>query len=514
MTTVVVRGTHPDVSEFPQEKPWLKPRVMHRITGVSTNVKISSHNNTYNNLRRGIMERVFYVESNGTLEPPIQPSYKAFKQLSVLRKRFAGACGNHSPIGVDSVVAMYKGRKLRVYQQAAIELTYAAEDPRWARVKNFLKYEKLNTTKKKDPAARIISPRDPKYNLLLGRYLKKYEHHAYRALDKIWGGATVMKGYTVSEIAKHIKNAWDQFRAPVAIGFDMKRFDQHVSKNALQFEHSCYLACFQHSPELARLLSYQLVNKCKAYCKEGSIKYEVEGKRMSGDLNTALGNCLLACLITKHMVDKRSIKARLINNGDDCVLIVDKSNLQAVLGLDVWWEEFGFKCIMEDPVDTLERIEFCQMRPVFDGSSYVMVREPFVSTAKDVVCKVPLGSTKAAKKWAKAVGECGLSLTGAIPIVQEFYAMLIRNSGNVKAWSMKACNITNALYNSPDSDRGYQPITEEARYSFYLAFGIPPDVQIAVEELYRSTNLCWEWSRDSFEFGDLELSCLLKTRKS
>jgi len=49
-----------------------------------------------------------------------------------------------------------------------------------------------------------------------------------------------------------------------------------------------------------------------------------------------------------------------------------------------------------------------------------------------------------------------------------------------------------------------KPITEEARYSFYLAFGITPDMQTALEDMYRSLgtpagnihDVC-DWSLDT-----------------
>jgi hypothetical protein len=51
------------------------------------------------------------------------------------------------------------------------------------------------------------------------------------------------------------------------------------------------------SKELAELLKWQLQNKGFARTIDGLIKYSVEGCRMSGDMNTALGNCTIMCAL-------------------------------------------------------------------------------------------------------------------------------------------------------------------------------------------------------------------------
>lgn len=69
-----------------------------------------------------------------------------------------------------------------------------------------------------------------------------------------------------------------------------------MSVQALKWEHSIYNAMFR-SDELAELLGWQLTNKGFARTTDGLIKYEVKGCRMSGDMNTALGNCMIMCAL-------------------------------------------------------------------------------------------------------------------------------------------------------------------------------------------------------------------------
>jgi len=465
-----------------------KERKLYVQNAITTGYEYRVHNHSYANLRRGLLERVFYVERNKELVSCPQPEPGSFKEMGYLRRRFHRVCGNHSRISANDLVDCYQGRKRTIYENAAASLLDRAIERKDGDLKTFIKAEKFNVNLKSDPAPRVIQPRSPRYNVELGRYLKKYEHHAYKALDKIWGGPTVMKGYTTEEVAQHIWSAWNQFQTPVAIGFDMSRFDQHVSVAALEFEHSCYLACFEGDAHLANLLKMQLVNHGVGFASNGMLRYTKEGCRMSGDMNTALGNCLLACLITKHLM---KIRSRLINNGDDCVLICERTDIDYVVSnLTTGWSRFGFNCIAEEPVYEMEKIRFCQMAPVFDGAGWLMVRDPLVSMSKDSHSLVHWNNEKNAKQWLKSVGMCGLRIAGGVPVVQEFYQKYVETAGNVKENKNITEKSSSGFFMMADrAKRGYSAVSEVCRFSFYQAFGITPDQQIALEGEIRSLTI-------------------------
>lgn len=477
-----------------------KLRKLYAQNFMSTGLDYRVHNHSFQNLRRGLLERVFYVEDKekGGLKACPQPYQGAFKELAYLRRRFVMYCKNHTRISTNDFVDCYHGRKRTIYQNAADSLLDRPLDRKDAALKTFIKAEKFCINAKPDPAPRVIQPRSPRYNTELGRYLKKYEHDAYRALDKIWGGVTVMKGYSVEQVGQHIASAWNQFQIPVAVGFDMSRFDQHVSVPALDFEHSCYLGSFKYDRQLQQLLSWQKRNFGVAFADNGMIRYKKDGCRMSGDMNTALGNCLLACLITRHLMGR--LNCRLVNNGDDCVLFCESTDLPHVVSnLTTGWRKFGFTCIAEEPVYTLEHVRFCQMAPVFDGESYVMVRDPKVSISKDSFSLVHWNNEKNAKQWMKAVGQCGEKITGGIPIVQDFYKKYQDIAGDVRDAKNVEATAAGIYMMSHFSRRAYREPTQEARYSFYLAFNILPDEQVAIEANIRQL----EWSTEFGPGGDL-----------
>lgn len=470
----------------------VKVRRVFQVGGIGPPLKFGVHNNSLANLRRGLMERVYYVEdSSKNLVPAPSPNPGVFKELQPFRSKLLSIVGPHSKCSEGRFIDFYNGRRKRIYEAAVQSLGERAVERKDSFLTTFVKAEKINFSAKPDPAPRVIQPRNVRYNVRVGQYLRPLEHHMYHAVDKIWKGPTIMKGYSVEQLGGIVEQAWGEFVSPCAIGFDMKRFDQHVSRSALEWEHSLYLPVFDNDPDLQRLLAWQISNKGWGRASDGSIKYSVDGCRMSGDMNTAMGNCLLACAIVWKFCHDQGIKARLLNNGDDCVLIAERECAAAIeAGIERHWLKFGFQCVTEPTVYKLEHIEFCQMSPVFDGSKYVMVRNPHISLAKDSFSIGPFNTIAGAQKWMDAVGKCGLSIAGGMPVLQSYYRMLARHGANSGGKVEKDVAFASGFYNLARlSNRAEGVVSEESRVSFYTAFGISPDVQTALESHYDNLEL-------------------------
>ncbi len=274
----------------------------------------------------------------------------------------------------NQVLETYSGRRRTIYQNAYSKLVQIGLSRRDARSVAFVKMELVNPEK----APRCIQPRDPAYNLTLGRYIKAVEHKLYDAIRRTFGdGPTVMKGFNVEEIGSIVRGKWRSFNSPVAIGLDATKFDMHVSPAALAWEHSIYLALFPGDRELAKLLRWQMNNRGAGYCEDGSLKYSVTGKRFSGDMNTGLGNCLLMCAMVYAYAHSRGVPVKLLNNGDDCVVIMEKEDMaQFNSGLDGWFLDMGFRMVAEDPVYEMHQIEFCQMHPIENHVAWFAILDP------------------------------------------------------------------------------------------------------------------------------------------
>lgn len=466
-----------------------KVRRVVRFNGFTGGVDIGVHNNTLVNGARGLLERVLkYRRPDGTLEdlPALQ---RHVSDLGPFVARLREHVRTVTPWRVEDFLNTYTGRQKAMYTTAAQSLAQKPLEPKDAWVgPSFVKAEKINFSAKDDPAPRIIQPRSPRYNIEVGVFLKRIEKATYNAIAGVYGGTTVLKGLTPQGIARELRNKWEDFTDPMAVGLDASRFDQHVRTEMLRFEHSVYLLFFRgaHRRRLKRLLSWQLANRGLLRCSDGTIKYTVNGSRMSGDMNTSLGNCTIMCALVWLFLQERRIKAHLANNGDDCVLILERGDLSRLQGLDSWFLKWGFRMKVEKPVGVFEHIEFCQTHPVWDGQTWVMCRDPRVAIAKDLTITDPsLGHGAGLRKWMHAVGSGGLAVAGGMPVFTSLYNKLeaLGTPGEVSGAKSYTGYLATAL---PDNRRG-RVVTDEARVSFYHAFGITPTLQRAWEAEINST---------------------------
>jgi hypothetical protein len=356
-----------------------------------------------------------------------------------------------------------------------------------AAVKTFVKAEKVNFTAKHDPAPRIISPRDPRYNYALGLFIKPIEGTLYPILNRMCGGTTVMKGLNALEVGGAIEQAWNEFSQPVAIGLDAKRFDQHTREAQLRFEQFIYLMFFEggEKGELRRLLRMQLKAKCSAWTPEGVVKFFMQ-IRCSGDMNTGLGTCLIACCLVYCYCELMNLRFRLIDNGDDGVVILESCDLDKFDDFHDYCKELGYFMEMEEPVYQLEHISFCQSKPVLTVKGYVMVRQFPELIDKDCVSLLPLKDESSWRKWANDIGNCGSALCDGVPVLHAFYRSLRRagvGSFGSHPWTSRTgmARLSERM-TSVDSD-----ITDAVRVSFWEAFGVDPDMQCRLEALYDAT---------------------------
>lgn len=472
------------------------PRRIYRVSALSPPLEFGVHENNLDNLLRGIRERVFAVEGKLGLEKPPRPeSGRVESELAPFAVEFDRLSPPTTPWSAEEFCSTYVGRRATVYREAAESLQRQPVRRADANSDSFLKAEKVPFYAKADPAPRLIHPRSPRYNVAVGVFLKKIEHMVYRQVDKVWQSRTILKGYNAQQVGRIMARKWSKFRRPVAIGLDASRFDQHVSTDALIWEHERYLGFFSPSlrEELAELLRWQLSTKCTARCRDGRVKYRVDGMRFSGDMNTGMGNCLLMSAMVWCWCRRAGVKAQLANNGDDCVLIVEEGQLRQLDLCEMvkWFRSLGFTMKVEEPVRDLEKVEFCQTHPVFDGCDWVMVRKHRHATAKDCISIKPLDSASVFDKWRLSVGLAGLSLTGGIPCQQEFYVALARGARGEQLRGDPTLE-TGFMRLARGMERSYATPTPVARYSYWLAFGVTPDEQEALERVYRGLNLAYE----------------------
>lgn len=432
------------------------------------------HNASLINVMRGLVERVFCVmDKSGKLCRPPKPAPGAFtrklRNVGLAVSNIVGHCPQWTR---DQFVASYTGPRRDSYDRAAQTLDYLPLNIRDSYLSTFVKAEKINSTTKADPPPRVIQPRGQRYNIEVGRYLKPLEPILMKAIDTLWGEPTAIKGYTIERVGQILHDKSNLYKKPVFVGLDASRFDQHCSAEALAWEHSVYNNIFR-DPQLAEMLTMQLRNHGAAYTPDGVVRYVVDGCRMSGDMNTSMGNYLIMSCLCYQFLQDVGCKASLANCGDDCVLVLEREDLNKLKTLPEWFVKMGYTMKVEAPVYELEQVEFCQMHPIMTSRGYIMVRRPDTVMTKD--CCVVRGDMTRAKlaDWLGSQRVGGLALAGDVPILHQFY----------KCFPEKETTMESD-YSAPHkfkAGKQYGGVTAESRYSFWLAFGLTPDDQVAVE---------------------------------
>lgn len=484
---------HPNL-EVTRTQALAKERTLYCVGGVAPQVNLRVNNPDIGTLVTALNERVFKCMVAGKLIEPPSPA------RGVVQTRlgpFAKLVGRFrtTPESYDQVVDKYVGRKKTIYQNAMESLLMEPVNPRDARLKAFVKPEKVPPNK----APRCIQPRTPRHCLEVGRYVKHIEHRIYEEVADIFGdGPTIMKGFNVQRVGRICAGKWNSFRSPVAVGLDATKFDMHVSPDVLAWEHAIYCKIYEKHPHLRVLLNRQMHNVGRGYCADGKVKYSFTGKRCSGDMNTALGNCLIMSAMVWAYGQDRGVPIKLMNNGDDCVVFMEKVHLATFLrGLEEWFLDLGFRMVAEAPVYEIEEIEFCQMHPINTVNGWTMVRNIPVVMHKDSLCLLPLRNEREMREWLGAIGECGMALTRGVPVLSSFYGAYCRNGTKRTKFGEQLLLHSGARVLGIGIDRLGEQISPEARYGVWKAWGILPDHQVALEQMYADMHVDYSDDRVS-----------------
>jgi len=462
-----------------------KTRKFVTCTGFGPSHNLGVYNSNVDTIERAFVERYFLCKDGDTFRPAfdVAPQAYAGGWFKLFRSKVIDTMPRLPRLTRQQVVDCYRGPKKRVYEAAYHSLCKTPLNETDARLTSFVKFEKQDVQK----APRVINPRSSRFNLELGRFIKHAEHHFFTSINKAFGNrteATVIKGFNADRSAQILRAKWEVFRDPVAVGLDASKFDMHVSQTALKYEHSFYKALFPGSQVLRKLLEWQLVNKGVAYSQDGTVKFEMHGTRSSGDLNTSLGNCLLMCALIFAYASERGVDVELCNNGDDCVVMLERKELtKFMMSLPEWFRRKGFSMTVEQPVDEFEQIEFCQTHPVQLSSGWRMVRNHSAVLTKDPMCLLSVPNGKVYRKWLDAVGTCGTILASGTPVQHAFYSVFKRE-GEAAGERLIAEVFRNQSMAGRIMNLSGAQVDARARVSYYYAFGVLPDVQKEMERYY------------------------------
>nr|QUS52798.1 hypothetical protein 2 [Mute swan feces associated tombus-like virus 6] len=380
----------------------------------------------------------------------------------------------------------YTGRKRRKYEEAAADLAGVPLRRSDSYVAAFIKAEKIFELK--DP--RLIQARSARYNYVLGNYLKPIEHALYnikgtgRLKTFLPPGRLIAKGCNMQRRALLIKKKMDRFANPLVVSLDASRFDAHIT-DMLLVEHLVYNR-YWRSPELQRVLAWQYNNRGRT---STGVRYRLQGSRMSGDMNTALGNCLLSIIILANVMRCLRVSPTrwdMLCDGDDCLLFLNRTDEHILQHLQPLYAEHGLPIKIENVTGSYHRVLFCQSHPIDTPLGPRMVALPERTLSRSLVGVRHWAEDKFVPRYLALIGYCELALNMGVPILQEF-ACTILSWGSVLPRNIAISGrVVKAMREEREHPIIPLPITDDARYSFWEATGIDPIEQRACEAALRS----------------------------
>lgn len=346
--------------------------------------------------------------------------------------------------------------------------------PKDAFIRMFVKHEKGEDDVNKpleegDP--RAIQYRSFKHTSLFKKVLHPFEHRLWKLGQNLEERAPMRerifsKCMNPISIAQNLRHGWDQMSDPVADLWDVSRMDAHMHallRECIEFPtyrkgthgFEPYLACMRR-------------NKC--FSKSG-IKYEMEYTMCSGEACTSSGDSIVMAAALYYMY--RNVKRHILVCGDDTVVIRERSaqvdDIFTGLGLPVKREE----------ADLFEHVEFCQSRPVSVDGVWRMVRNPDRVLGRGPLCvKTFSGGDKPYRDWLASVGVGELESGAGVPVVQAF-ATAAMQLGNPRPHFVREYLENKRTCGLRDPTE----VSETTRASFWLAWGISPESQRALERL-------------------------------
>lgn len=403
--------------------------------------------------------------------------------------------GRHAQVPYESVYLGMPAKKRDRYRRAHINLD---ESGRWckqrdARISMFVKLEGIKySLSKPNPDCRAIQFRSPEYTLQLSSSIKAAEHLLYDLCDLpgFGPGRLFAKNLNQFDKAAELIRKYESIPGCKILCLDASRFDAHCSRLILDLvEHEFWRrTCL--APQIKDLLRWQLSNVGVWRRADQYIRYEVNGGRMSGDANTAAGNCIIMASMLAAFGQYTGRKFTFLCDGDDSVFFHDGDDISDETIKD-FFVQFGFVMEVEDRPSSIFQTTFCQARPCLIDGRPVMIRSPFKILSRTTV-NHKLRDPHVRAKYVKTVALGELSISRGSPVIQTYLIALIRNcdrhitarqrrAGSVYQWAVDDnYRLRSLLPRDWKSGRTVE-VTAEARLSFSESWGISVAEQIAIE---------------------------------
>ncbi|APG76122.1 hypothetical protein 2 [Beihai tombus-like virus 11] len=338
-----------------------------------------------------------------------------------------------------------------------------------SRVNLFIKFEKKSDP---DKSPRAIQYRATPYTARLAKYIVPIEKALYKLRSRLnHYHPMVAKGMNALERGEALWNMYQHYERPYVYLIDHSKFDSRVNKDLLQMEHSFYLDCYKGDRWLSYLLKQQIYNV--GHSRNG-LRYKCTARRMSGDANTALGNCLINYAILRAKFGPEAI---IYLDGDDSVVFMPRK-------VDVDFSDTGMESKVEI-VREFSQIEFCQSKPVLTTHGWLMCREPLRAISRAIY---KLGAKPI--NWRDYLTTIGIGeglCSPQMPIISKL-AALFRSAGGEYKWYFSEYRL-----GVQKCVNRFENPNAVSRVSFNDAFGIDCYSQLLMEEAIAASVLNWHF---------------------
>lgn len=485
------------------------------------------HEDCIHNQLRAIKGRVL-----GVVPEPLEPILPLLLGPTV--KMISESLTPEPASSLEELVLRFPQNRRKRYEKALEVYLSCGLEEKSCIITAFVKAEKLPILETdKDP--RMIQARGIVFNLLFAQVTKPVEdsHKYYR--DPHTNLRIVAKGMNLDQRAHALKSMWNLYRDPMALSLDLSRWDMHVQVPLILQVMGLYRYHTQ-DPLLEYCISRLLDNICWTNKR---INYRVPGGVMSGDMTTALGNCIAVTVIAisfrdivgrvatepdsarqllmgmwprntplhelwlsfieKTMEHIQTIAEHvtcpawlsILDDGDDHVIITE-THLYPVLRdlLPIWWKIMGHKLTVEGYTTEFNNILFCQHKPFTGVSRTTMVPDPRKVISKSTTLTGKYMEDPRA--YLRTVWTARAVLHRDIPILGPFFhknALSLGYGPMMEVDTREFQHVNSSLHylmvNTPEDLclPREQVISEEDRHLMCRMWGFDPTLQLYMEDM-------------------------------
>lgn len=391
----------------------------------------------------------------------------------------------------EVVMANTRADKVSRYKNAYENITTRRLrlDHNFSRITAFVKSEKTSVEKVLNKPPRLIQFRSYEYCYSLKSYLLNFgtvvkNEDTFRdillpnrqLLRQAWTKYNDDDYNTASII-----EAWNKYPDPVALLLDQIKFDGHYDEPLVSNERKFWNYLLGNKKFFDYLLSLQ--EKNVGYTRFG-IKYSMRGKRASGDYNTSDGNTATNTFMLVTWCEVAGVtEYSIFINGDDSILICSRADMIKLLklGLD-FFNDLCMETQMDNVAYRLEEISYCQRKLCYIGSKWRWIKDPFRTLGRFVVG--PEKYKTCVNKYLLGNALCELHMSYGTPILQAWCLRVIADCLSEGPDSRPLGSVDKEAarkYLSSAEPLEIKTISSSDRHSFYLAWGVTPELQIQME---------------------------------